>query len=447
MTPQDGSVATGALWYKTIRPFSVVCPSSTDPYFQPPTNFQTGAEELIWSVVLSPAAKAGPYSVTAYSHNELSTPYTTTLKPGLNYGVSNSFPAPGAQSMVLRDGSGSVIMSASGGACVSAGCPSKIYNSNYQVVPLVSGAGTSNCHDLPNLYLRDAATVCAIVSETSNADMPAAINVAANAWTSSSAGSYLNTFLTYEKSNAGVTGPSAWTFDFFNTVVGCGNSSGNTDFDCTDLVTSTCAKPDVCTTYCPPEAYIIHKSIWQLFSGYKSLKDQLTRQAISEITITAGEIAGTFAPVDTELKEVLTVVGGVLSTVSALSVFAGDFAFPVIGTFGDGMAAIGAIFANANGYNPTDADEKGTLQDIMAAVMTAYYGHVDQSVASLFDASGADVNVDLVNSIFAGGAWLNPQVVTAVINATTTSFISALVSTSEEHYQLVEERFPTDPMH
>jgi len=61
-------------------------------------------------------------------------------KAGLNYGDIPKAQA-GFQRMELLDASGSVLLAASGGRCISDGCPDCIYNMNYQVIELTEDNG------------------------------------------------------------------------------------------------------------------------------------------------------------------------------------------------------------------------------------------------------------------------------------------------------------------
>lgn len=140
MEPPAGTPAVGALWYKTILQSSV-CPASANAdtlissYSLPPDGFDTGTDELNYAVVLE--AGASGYSLQAWSNGVALTP--VDLVPGLNYGSFTGVQA-GYQRMELYY-NGAVVLAASGGRCISAGCPDCIYNMNPQVVPLVEDTG------------------------------------------------------------------------------------------------------------------------------------------------------------------------------------------------------------------------------------------------------------------------------------------------------------------
>lgn len=69
---------------------------------------------------------------------------TVSVNPGLNFGSPTGVQA-GAQMLELLNSVGSVVMTATNGQCVSSGCPSGMYNMNYQVVGLSNGGGSASC--------------------------------------------------------------------------------------------------------------------------------------------------------------------------------------------------------------------------------------------------------------------------------------------------------------
>jgi hypothetical protein len=136
MTPADGSVASGAAWYRTELS-TVTCSGASKP-----GGWDQGNDKLYWAVVLNPSAASG-YTVTVKSGS--STAVTKKLTAGLNHGGYDGQFATGAQRLTVQDPDGNVIMTATGGMCVSEGCPNDIYNANYQVLPLVTGSATASC--------------------------------------------------------------------------------------------------------------------------------------------------------------------------------------------------------------------------------------------------------------------------------------------------------------
>lgn len=69
---------------------------------------------------------------------------TVSVNPGLNFGAPTGVKA-GAQTVQLLGPAGNVVMTATGGGCVSSGCPGGMYNMNYQVVGLSDGTAGASC--------------------------------------------------------------------------------------------------------------------------------------------------------------------------------------------------------------------------------------------------------------------------------------------------------------
>ena len=134
MAPPSGATAIGSMWYKTILQ-SASCSGATEP-----NGWSTGSDSLNWAVVL-PSGSSG-MKVRATSNGAVIS--TVNVNPGLNFGSPTGVQA-GAQLVELLDSSGKVVMSATGGSCVSSGCPAGIYNMNYVVVGLGTGSSSATC--------------------------------------------------------------------------------------------------------------------------------------------------------------------------------------------------------------------------------------------------------------------------------------------------------------
>lgn len=93
--------------------------------------------------MLSPKAGAGYTLTVAGGRTQRSVP----LNPGLNYGSSEGGLRAGAQIIKLHNSSGQIVMTATGGLCVSTEFPSGIYISNYQVVELTDGSQPASCQE------------------------------------------------------------------------------------------------------------------------------------------------------------------------------------------------------------------------------------------------------------------------------------------------------------
>ena len=136
MAPPSGVAAVGALWYKTMLK-SAICPADPgNDRVNKPDGWESGNDVLNWGIV-APSDKS--YSVRLISNGKVLG--TVALKAGLNYGAQSGV-IPGPQRMELIDASGTVVFAASGGRCISDGCPDCIYNMNYQVVELTRDTGS-----------------------------------------------------------------------------------------------------------------------------------------------------------------------------------------------------------------------------------------------------------------------------------------------------------------
>jgi hypothetical protein len=141
MAPPSGQIAVGALWYKTILQSAECAGDATQGYYLKPDGYETGTDSLNWAIVLQSGLSG--YKVRAISNG--ATLNTWAVSAGLNHGHVTGVQA-GSQSLQLLNAAGTVVMGASGGGCVSDGCPEAIWNMNYQVIPLsTADLGTDTC--------------------------------------------------------------------------------------------------------------------------------------------------------------------------------------------------------------------------------------------------------------------------------------------------------------
>jgi len=134
MIPPPGKIAVGAIWYKTILSTSNCPNEGSNKYTEKPEGWETASDSLNWAVVL-PNDPRGMQIRTITNGRMDYIPG----RPGLNYGTVPI--EAGFQRLELLDQAGNVLLAASGGRCVSSGCPDCIYNMNYQVVGLVKDTG------------------------------------------------------------------------------------------------------------------------------------------------------------------------------------------------------------------------------------------------------------------------------------------------------------------
>ncbi|SCV50154.1 uncharacterized protein FFFS_09366 [Fusarium fujikuroi] len=146
MTPMNGDVLVGAAWYRTELS-DVKCPyEGNDAYYNKPDGWDDDVNYLYYAIILNPSYGPG-YKVTVSGTTE----HTAPLNPGMNYGYGAGEVQTGAQRITVKDPSGNVIYSATGGMCVSDGCPNYIYNGNYQVLPFKKGNADPVCTQWPGM--------------------------------------------------------------------------------------------------------------------------------------------------------------------------------------------------------------------------------------------------------------------------------------------------------
>jgi len=133
MVPPPNTQAVGAIWYKTILQ-TATCPNNAPQ----PQGWDTGSDSLNWAIVVGTGYSG--MKVRAISNGVVL--QTANVYPGMNWGSPSGVQA-GVQRLELVDSTGKVVMSATGGKCVSSGCPDGIYNMNFQVVGLGNGNGFS----------------------------------------------------------------------------------------------------------------------------------------------------------------------------------------------------------------------------------------------------------------------------------------------------------------
>jgi len=154
----SNNIGVGALWYQAL-PMDAKCPyddgiingSTTFSFWEKPFGFDAGEDMLNWAFVLEPAFVGS--SLEIYS-GEVLVEIAVLDTAGLFYSaVARS---PGAQAILLKEPSGNVLMSASGGECAydREECLRYIYDLNFSVVGFQIGEQAINvCEEyfLPNV--------------------------------------------------------------------------------------------------------------------------------------------------------------------------------------------------------------------------------------------------------------------------------------------------------
>ena len=131
MAPPNGANAIGAMWYNSIMTTSV-CPNEVSGgYYAKPDGFETAKDHLNFAVVLKPGLEG--VTLRATSNGQVLSQTIDVNPGGLTYGYFDGISA-GYQRMEILAADGSVLLAATGGRCISSGCPDCIYNLNPVVV-------------------------------------------------------------------------------------------------------------------------------------------------------------------------------------------------------------------------------------------------------------------------------------------------------------------------
>lgn len=199
---------------------------------------------------------------------------------------------------------------------------------------------------------------------------------------------------------------TSWTLAFFN------KTTGGANFDCGDLAGTTCGSPYRCITYDPPEAFFVHQQISQLYSTYKTFVTDIINNSPTEIGKTIDDISSTFAPPDTTSALLLSILGGILGTMTGFGTFIGD-AGPEssLGVLADGLGAISSLASDAAlGLGAPTNDPTENLESIYGTIIGELIGAMNATLERLFNTQPHDpiVTVSYIEGFFKDGAFINP---------------------------------------
>ncbi|KAJ0152877.1 Berberine bridge enzyme-like 21 [Fusarium oxysporum f. sp. albedinis] len=316
MTPMNGDVLVGAAWYRTELS-DVKCPyEGNDAYYNKPDGWDDDVNYLYYAIILNPSYGSG-YKVTVSG----STEHTAPLNPGMNYGYGAGEVQTGAQQITVKDPSGNVIYTATGGMCVSDGCPNYIYNGNYQVLPLKKGNVDPVCNQWPGMDH----SVCGY--GTCHASGDGGNNAAGDDFTHVTC---TNPGVTDASKDAkfcwdSVYADQAWTWgvDQWNANPFPGGLNFTEQFsnlfhgpegiDCGTIENDNPCGSNVvqCNDVTYPGAYFAINSMESIYRVHFNFWDALDR-AQNDINAQVGEVSSTFAPIkssDFSVKLLLDIIG------------------------------------------------------------------------------------------------------------------------------------------
>ncbi|KAJ0308744.1 hypothetical protein COL516b_003292 [Colletotrichum fioriniae] len=146
MTPQNGAVAVGAMWHRSMIDGVTRNAAVQTVYMEKPSGYDDWSlfNQDFYSIVLKPGLEP---EYTAVIHSE-DGHTTMALSSGINYNNGAGNIKASAQLMEIKDPSGKTIMTARSKYCVSSGCPQGIYNMNYLVSPFEDGKNDADCKSI-----------------------------------------------------------------------------------------------------------------------------------------------------------------------------------------------------------------------------------------------------------------------------------------------------------
>jgi len=134
MAPRSG-LATGCMWYKTILQ-STTCSNAKKP-----DGYDTAEDAVYFAVMVEKGTSHWGMQLRVTNNGVESGSHQIAVD-GLNYGSARIVKA-GSVEMNLLSSNGTVILTASGGECITNDCPKGIYDMNYQVIALAEKKGAN----------------------------------------------------------------------------------------------------------------------------------------------------------------------------------------------------------------------------------------------------------------------------------------------------------------
>jgi hypothetical protein len=140
-----------------------VCPNENlGGYWSKPEGFSIAVDAINYAIVVAPGFEG---ATLRFISNGVTLVENAELSAGLNYGSIPGIFA-GFQAAEMVSASGSVLLTASGGRCISDGCPDCVYNLNPVVVGFSTDAVTGG-----ECYERD----CASIISSGSSDTPSGV--------------------------------------------------------------------------------------------------------------------------------------------------------------------------------------------------------------------------------------------------------------------------------
>lgn len=199
--------------------------------------------------------------------------------------------------------------------------------------------------------------ICAMTWQTTNPPTLEKAIIVSKTWSDSRAGEYLDAYLT--KLDNSIDKTDEWFVPFVKqSIRSCSaQENGGTTVDCGFIDASSCtidASPK-CSDYCPPESMFIHASVVNFFTAYKNFYQGITQHTLVTLAATVTDISNTFAPIDTSVQTLFSILGGVLGTMSSVGWLVGA-GYNSANAGGAAISVISGLISNTqlNGADQTD---------------------------------------------------------------------------------------------
>lgn len=241
-------------------------------------------------------------------------------------------------------------------------------------------------------------------------------------WQYTKADDYLNWLLEEDDEQKG---PKDWTNRLFrdNEV---GGSNGGTSFDCTRLGLDTCGRTEKCKEYDPPEAYLVHVSIANMYSAFNRMHEALQDTSIFNLAKGVDDIVDTFTSIKSDrMPDVMGMLIGIFVGSAALAGPNWHAAFPL--SFLVGALNLGNSMMGEPDY---EGDLKHQLGEMFKEQSDKLYSIVQCFFTGDFTDCGhtdKDSVKKLIKSAFANGKMLDNKQVDKSVDAWIESSTKALV--------------------
>lgn len=255
-----------------------------------------------------------------------------------------------------------------------------------------SGDAYDGCD--PSQHICDMKELCALPFNSDS------VEAAADTWTRSGAGTYMQNFLTD-------SGTDNWVDRMFQATIGGGRQGGST-YQCSSFPSpGLCTTPghNLCEDYKPPPMFYVHIAIANFYNAFYRIHEALQDDMLSRLTSGVKGVVATFGPPASDVNA--------LGILSGSLVFASAFAGPFGAPFSFFIGMIG-VTSNAMPQPKTPMDFEHNLEKSLGHFYEAFQGSLEDTVKNFFSGSGSPVNY--VTEKFDDGVLLDNKVLTKAVD-------------------------------